>query len=413
MENSKSSLRVGFFIARRYLFSKKSTNVINLISAISVIGVTVATMAMVVVMSVFNGFSDLVATFFTAFDPQLEIVPTTGKTVAADSPELMEIRKMDQVEVATECVQDQALAIYGDRQAMVVVKGVEDNFTQLTRINDICYGEGTFDLHAADIQYGTPGIRLAQTLGMPARYDGYLYVYAPRRTGQIDLTNPMDGFVVDSLISPGVVFCVQQGKYDKNHIITSLGFARMLFQCDGELSSLEIKLKPGSDIAAVKQEMQRICGDRFRVMDRYEQQEDTFSIMKIEKLMGYIFLTFILVVACFNIIGSLSMLIIDKKQDVETLRSLGARQSLIRCIFIFEGWLISIIGAILGVALGLLLCLLQQQCGIVTLGQSSGAFVVDAYPVSVHYSDVLIVFLTVVAVGFVSVLYPTRIRKGR
>lgn len=413
MEKNKSNLRVAFFIARRYLFSKKSTNVINIISAISVIGVMVATMAMVVVMSVFNGFSDLVATFFTTFDPQIEIRPTSGKTVAADSPALMEIKRMDDVEVATECVQDQALAIYGDRQAMVIIKGVEDNFTQLTRINDICYGDGAFDLHAADLQYGTPGIRLAQSLGMPARYDGYLNVYAPRRNGQIDMSNPMEGFVVDSLISPGVVFCVQQGKYDKNYIITSIHFARMLFQCDGEISSLALKLKSGSDIAAVKQNIQAVCGDQFRVLDRYEQQEDTFNIMKIEKLMGYIFLTFILVVACFNIIGSLSMLIIDKKQDVETLRSLGARQSLLRCIFIAEGWLISIIGAVFGVILGLLLCLLQQQYGIVSLGQSSGSFVVDAYPVSVHYSDVLVVFLTVIAVGFISVLYPTRIKKSR
>ncbi len=403
-----NSARVSFFIARRYLFSKKSTNVINLISAISVIGVMVATMAMVVVLSVFNGFSDLVATFFTAFDPQLEIVPTTGKTVAADNPALMEIRKMDEVEVATDCVQDQALAIYDDNQAMVVIKGVDDNFTQLTKINDICYGDGTFELRAADLQYGTPGIRLAQSLNMPARYPGYLHIYAPRRTGQIDISNPLDGFVVDSLISPGVVFCVQQGKYDKNHIITSISFARMLFQCDGELTNLEIKLKPGSDIPAVKKKMQAICGDSFRVMDRYEQQEDTFSIMKIEKLMGYIFLTFILVVACFNIIGSLSMLIIDKKKDADTLRSLGARDSLIRRIFIFEGWLISIIGAILGVGLGLLLCLLQQQFGLVSLGESSGSFVIDAYPVSVHYVDVIIIFLTVLAVGFVSVLYPIK-----
>ncbi len=413
MENNKSRLGVSFFIARRYLFSKKSTNVINLISAISVIGVMVATMAMVVVLSVFNGFSDLVATFFTAFDPQLEIVPTTGKTVAADCPELVEIRKLNEIDVTTECVEGQALAIYGDRQAMVVIKGVDDNFTQLTRINDICYGDGTFDLHAADLQYGTPGIRLAQTLGMPARYDGYLHVYAPRRNGQLDLSNPLDGFVVDSLLSPGVVFCVQQGKYDKNHIITSIGFARMLFQCDGELSSLEIKLKKGVDVTSAKKKMQAICGDKFRVLDRYEQQEDTFNIMKIEKFMGYIFLTFILVVACFNIIGSLSMLIIDKKKDVDTLRSLGARDSLIKQIFIFEGWLISIIGAILGVGCGLLLCLLQQQYGIVSLGDSSGSFVVDAYPVSVHYADVAIVFLTVVAVGFVSVLYPVKFRTKR
>ncbi len=413
MENNKHRMGVSFFIARRYLFSKKSTNVINIISAISVIGVTVATMAMVVVLSVFNGFSDLVATFFTAFDPQIEVVPTTGKTVAADSPALVEIRKLPEVDVATECVEGQALAVYGDRQAMVTVKGVEDNFTQLTRINDICYGDGVFDLQAADLQYGTPGIRLAQTLGMPARYDGYLRVYAPQRNGQIDLSNPLDGFVVDSLLSPGVVFCVQQGKYDKDHIITSINFARMLFQCDGELSNLEIKLKSGTDINAVKKKMQDICGDKFRVMDRYEQQEDTFKIMKIEKFMGYIFLTFILVVACFNIIGSLSMLIIDKKNDIATLRSLGARDSLVKRIFIFEGWLISIIGAILGVGLGLLLCFLQQRYGLVSLGESSGSFVVDAYPVSVHYADVAVVFLTVVAVGFVSVLYPVRFRKHK
>lgn len=404
----RRGLGVSFFIARRYLFSKKSTNVINLISAISVVGVTVATMAMVVVMSVFNGFSDLVATFFTAFDPQIEIVPTKGKTVAADDPILMQIRQMDEVDVTTECVEDQALAIYGDRQAMVVVKGVEESFTKLTRIKDICYGEGQFELQAADLQYGTPGIRLAQTLGMPARYDGFLRIYAPQREGQIDLSDPLNGFVVDSLISPGVVFCVQQGKYDKSHIITSIAFARMLFQCDGELSSLEIKLKHGADLATVKKKMQDICGAKYRVMDRYEQQEETFNIMKIEKFMGYVFLTFILVVACFNIIGSLSMLIIEKKKDADTLRSLGARDSLIRQIFIFEGWLISIIGAILGVALGLLLCLVQQQYGIVSLGQSSGAFVVDAYPVSVHYGDVVIIFLTVIAVGFVSILYPIK-----
>ncbi len=401
-------MNTSLFIARRYLFSKKSTNVINVISGISVVGVMVATMALVVVLSVFNGFSDLVATFFTAFDPQLEVVPATGKTVAADNPVIVEIKNMDEVEMTTECVQDQALAIYNDHQAMVNIKGVEDNFEQLTHINSLLYGDGTFSLHAADLQYGIPGIRLAQTMGMPARFGGYMHIYAPKRNGQLDITNPMDGFVTDSLMSPGVVFCVQQGKYDRNYILTSISFARMLFQCDGELSSLEIKLKPGTNLEAAKQKMQDVAGSQFRVLDRYEQQEDTFNIMKIEKFMAYIFLTFILVIACFNIIGSLSMLIIDKRQDAETLRSLGARDSLIKRIFIFEGWLISIIGAVLGVGLGLALCLVQQQWGIVSLGESSGSFVVDAYPVSVHYSDVLAVFITVIVVGFVSVLYPVR-----
>lgn len=401
-------MNTSFYIARRYLFSKKSTNVINVISGISVVGVTVATMALVVVLSVFNGFSDLVATFFTAFDPQLQIVPATGKTAKADDKVLMDIRALDEVEVATECVEDQALAIYGDRQAMVKVKGVDDNFAQLTHINDIIYGPGTFSLHAADLHYAIPGIRLAQAMDMSANFQGNLYLYAPHRTGQLDIANPLDGFVVDSLISSGVVFCVQQGKYDRDYLLTSVEFARMLFECDGELTSLELKLKPGTDIAALQRKIQAMAGDRFRVMDRYEQQAETFNIMKVEKLMAYIFLTFILIVACFNIIGSLSMLIIDKRQDAETLRSLGARDSMIKKIFMFEGWLISIIGAVIGVGLGLLLCLLQQQFGLVSLGQSSGSFIIDAYPVSVHYSDVLIVFLTVIVVGFLSVLYPVQ-----
>lgn len=401
------------YIARRYLFSKKSTNIINVISAISVIGVTVATMAMVVVMSVFNGFSDLVATFFTAFDPQIAVVPTKGKTCSANDPVIEKIKHMDIIDIASESIEDQALAIYGDQQAMVHIKGVDDNFEKMSHIRDICYGDGLFDLHAADLQYGIPGIRLAQQLNMPARYQGYLYIYAPNREEQLDMMNPMDGFMVDSLISPGVVFAVQQGKYDKDYVLTSIEFARTLFQREGQLSKLELKLKQGVSIADAKKQIQQIAGNNFHVLDRYEQQADTFNIMKIEKLMAYFFLTFILVVACFNIIGSLSMLIIDKQKDAATLRALGARDSLIKRIFLFEGWMISIIGAILGVALGLLLCLLQQQFGLVSLGQSSGAFVVDAYPVSVHYSDVLLIFITVIIVGFISVLYPVRYATQR
>jgi len=400
--------RVSFYIAERYFFSRKRTNIINVISGISVVGVAVATMAMVVVMSVFNGFSDLVATFFTAFDPQLKVVPAAGKTVAADNPKLKAVRELDFVDLTSETVEDQALAIYGDRQAMVKIKGVDDNFEKLTKIDELCYGEGIYELHAADLQYGIVGIRLANTLGMSANWRHFLHIYAPNRTGQLDLMNPMEGFVVDSLLSPGVVFCVQQGKYDKNYILTSLSFARMLFQCDGELSALEVKLKPGTNVSSAKAEIESIVGEEFSVLDRYEQQADTFNIMKIEKLMAYIFLTFILVVACFNIIGSLTMLIIDKKEDAETLRALGARESLIRQIFILEGWMISIAGAIIGVLTGLALCLAQQQFGIVSLGEQSGAFVIDAYPVSVHYGDVALIFFTVIIIGFLSVLYPVR-----
>lgn len=402
-----------FFVARRYLFSKKKTHVINVISFISVVGVAVATMALVVVMSVFNGFQDLVANLFTNFDPQLKVMPVMGKTAASDDPVLTKIRHLPQVDVATESLQDMALAVYQGKQAMVTVKGVDDNFANLTHITEILYGDGQFQLHTANLDYGTPGIRLAQTLGTGANWQGYLRIYAPRREGQLDMSNPQDGFVVDSLISSGVVFAVNQGKYDKNYILTSIGFARRLFGQQGRLSALELRLKPDADFNAAKRRIQQIAGSRFVVKDRYEQQADTFKIMQIEKLMAYIFLTFILIVACFNIIGSLSMLIIDKRDDAVTLRNLGATDRQITRIFLFEGRMISVFGALLGIGLGLLLCLLQQQFGFVRMGDADGSYIVNAYPVSVHYLDVLIIFVTVIVAGWLSVWYPVRYLSKR
>ncbi len=397
-----------FYIARRYLFSKKSTHAINVISGISVVGVAVASMALVVTLSVFNGFHDLVASFFTQMDPQLKITPVKGKTASADDPVLKKIRQMPEVEVATECIEEQALAVYGDRQMMVKLKGVEDNFDQLTHIREILEGDGEFELHAADMHYGIPGLGVAYQLGMGYTYQQPLKIFAPRREGQLNMANPTEGFVVDDLYSPGVVFCMKQGKYDKSYILTSLAFTRHLFDLDGQLSSLEIRLKPGSNFERVKEQMQQLAGNQFYVRDRYEQQDDTFRIMKVEKLIAYVFLTFILIIACFNIIGSLSMLIIDKKNDVVTLRNLGATEQQITHIFLFEGRMISFIGALLGIVLGLLLCWLQQQFGIVRLGSSEGSFVVDAYPVSVHPWDIVLIFITVITVGFLSVWYPVR-----
>ena len=397
-----------FFIARRYLFSKKSTHVINVISSISVIGVAVATMALVVTLSVFNGFHDLVATFFTSFDPQLKVMPAEGKTVAADDPILTQIRLLPEIEVATECVEDQALAVYHGRQAMVVIKGVEDNFSQLTHINEILVGDGEFSLHAADLDYGIPGIRLAELLGTGYTYREPMKIYAPRREGQFDMTNPENAFEEDELYSPGVLFNVKQAKYDKDYILTSIGFARRIFDQQGMLSSLELRLTPGSRFNAVKDKVRELCGTKFVVKDRFEQQDDTFKIMKIEKLIAYIFLTFILMVACFNIIGSLSMLIIDKKDDVVTLRNLGASDKQIVRIFLFEGRIISAIGAVIGIVIGLLLCWAQQQFGLVALGSTSGSFIINAYPVSVHPEDIILIFITVLVVGFLSVWYPVR-----
>lgn len=407
-------LNLPFFIARRYLFSKKSTNAINVISIISMVGVAVATMALVIVLSVFNGFHDLVASFFTNFDPQLEVVPVKGKVAAADDAVFMKIRQLPEVDMASECVQDQALAFYNGQQAMVNIMGVDDNFARMTRIQKILYGDGDFSLQAANLEYGVPGIRLAQTLGMGARWDGFLKIYAPQREGQLtDMASPADGFVTDSLISPGVVFAVNQAKYDRDYLITSIAFARRLFFRQGMVSKLMVKLKPGTDLDAAKRKIKNLAEGRFNVLDRFEQHADTFRIMQVEKVLAYLFLSFILVVACFNIIGSLSMLIIEKKKDVQTLRNLGATDRTLTRVFLFEGRMISALGAVVGILLGLLLCWLQQEFGLVPMGDSSGTFVVNAYPVSVHYSDVLIVFITVLAVGWAAAWYPVRYMSRR
>jgi lipoprotein-releasing system permease protein len=398
-----------FYVARRYMFSKKSVGAINVISFISVAGVAVGTMALVIVLSVFNGFHDLVASLFTNFDPQIEVVPVKGKTINADAPELDRIRHLDFVDVATDVVEDQAIAVYGDRQRMVTVMGVDENFDQLTNISDILYGDGDFTLRVANLYFGVPGIRLAQDLGLGARWADYLKIYAPVRRGQLtDLDTPTDGFVVDSLLSPGVVYAVNQNKYDRDRIITSIYFARQLFDQDGMLSSLQLRLKPGTDLSTAKREIKAAAGEKFRVLDRFEQQADTFRIMQIEKVLAYVFLTFILIVACFNIISSLSMLIIDKKNDINTLHNLGANDRQIQSIFLYEGRIISAVGALIGIGLGLALCGLQQAFGFVKMGESSGTFIVNAYPVSVHYWDVLVVFVTVILIGWAASWIPAR-----
>ena len=398
-----------FYVARRYMFSKKSVGAINVISFISVAGVAVGTMALVIVLSVFNGFHDLVASLFTNFDPQIEVVLVKGKTINADAPELDRIRHLDFVDVATDVVEDQAIAVYGDRQRMVTVMGVDENFDQLTNISDILYGDGDFTLRVANLYFGVPGIRLAQDLGLGARWADYLKIYAPVRRGQLtDLDTPTDGFVVDSLLSPGVVYAVNQNKYDRDRIITSIYFARQLFDQDGMLSSLQLRLKPGTDLGTAKREIKAAAGEKFRVLDRFEQQADTFRIMQIEKVLAYVFLTFILIVACFNIISSLSMLIIDKKNDINTLHNLGANDRQIQSIFLYEGRIISAVGALIGIGLGLALCGLQQAFGFVKMGESSGTFIVNAYPVSVHYWDVLVVFITVILIGWAASWIPAR-----
>lgn len=337
-----------FYIARRYLFSKKSHNAINVISAISVCGVALATLALVCTLSVFNGFQDLVASFFTAFDPELKITAVRGKVFDGQDPRVLALKQLPEVAVYSESLEDNAMVQYQGRQAMAVIKGVEDNFDRLTPIDSILFGRGSLTLHDEVADYAIPGIQLLSALGSGIRFLDPLEIYAPKRGAKVNVANPSAAFVSGNLFSSGLVFAVNQEKYDASYILTSLAFARRLFQYDTEVSSVNLRLKPDADIDAVKRKLQDRLGEEFRVQDRYEQQADTYRIMRVEKLISYLFLTFILVIACFNVIGSLSMLIIDKREDVVTLRNLGADDNQIVRIFLFEGRMISFFGAFIG-----------------------------------------------------------------
>lgn len=396
-----------FYMARRYLFAKKKHGAVNIISIVSVCGVALATMALVCTLSVFNGFQEMVEGFFGAFDAELKIVPVKGKVFDPQEECIRQVRSIDGIEIWSETLEENAMVQYKQRQAMVTIKGVEDNFRQLTSIDSLLYGTGEFILSDEQVEYGILGVELIGELGTGIQFIDPLQVYAPKRNVRINIANPSTAFQQEYLFSPGVVFICNQQKYDGHYVLTSLDFARRLFDYDREVSAIEIKLKKGSDTSKIQQEMVQILGDRFRVLNRYEQQADIYRIMEIEKLISYLFLTFILAVACFNVIGSLSMLILDKRDDAETLHRLGADRSLIARIFLCEGHLIALSGAVAGILLGVFLCLLQQKFGLIALG-NNGTFLVDAYPVSVHLTDVLLVLFTVIVIGFLCVWYPVK-----
>lgn len=347
---------------------------------------------------------------FTAFDPELKVTTVNGKVFDAQDERIQALKDLPAIEVFSETLEDNAMVQYQGKQAMVVLKGVEDNFHQLTPIDSILYGRGERVLHDEVADYAIPGVELVSVLGTGIRFLDPLEVYVPKRGAKVNVANPASSFNSSYLHSSGLIFAVNQQKYDASYILTSLSFARKLFQYDTEVSSIDLKLREGSDVNKVKKEITGRLGDEYRVQNRYEQQADTFRIMEIEKLISYFFLTFILLVACFNVIGSLSMLIIEKREDVITLRNLGADDQTISRIFLFEGCLISMLGSLVGIVLGLLLCLAQQEFGWISLGgdSSAGAFVIDAYPVSVHWEDVILVLSTVLVIGTLSVWYPVR-----
>ncbi|HEY5508355.1 MAG TPA: ABC transporter permease [Paludibacter sp.] len=393
-----------FRIARRYLFSKKSHNAINIISGISASGVAIGTMALVCVLSVFNGFESLISDMFSAFDPDLKITLSQGKTFDVNSPELGQVRKLKSVAYFTEVIEENALLRFKDKQMPATVKGVSPDFQKMTRIDSIMY-DGKFMLYDGAFQRAVPGVGVAGILGLGAQFIDPLLIYAPRRSSKINLLRPENSFNQVSTFVSGI-FAVQQLQYDDHYVLVSIDLARDLFEYEKtKVTAIELKLASGVDKDAVQSQIKNILGEKYQVKNRYEQQESFFKIMLIEKWITYLILCFILLIASFNIIGSLSMLIIDKKADIETLRNLGANNQLIKRIFLFEGWMISAVGALVGIGLGGLLCLLQEHFGFLKLGNG---YVVDAYPVVTNFMDMILVFVTVLVMGFLAAYYPVR-----
>lgn len=398
-------MNLSFYIAKRYLFSKKTHNAINIVSIISAAGVCIGTLALVCVLSVFNGFGSLIEDLFSAFDPDLKISLVEGKSFSVNDKEIKALRSMSEIVCFTEVLQENAMFRFKDKQAPGIVKGVSADFEKMTDMKKIIVN-GKYQLEDANFNYGVPGSGLATSLGVAPYFNDPIFIYAPRRNNTVNLANPETSFSLDRVFV-SAVFTVQQPDYDQKMLLVPIKLARDLFQYDSTLvTSVELKISDKIDINFAKEKIANLLGPRFKVLDRYEQQEDYFKIMKVEKWITYLILSFIVLIAIFNIIGSLSMLIIDKKADIATLRSMGASQGLIRNIFLFEGWLISMLGALIGIVLGSALCILQQQFGFITLPYSG--YIIQAYPVKIEVIDVLLVFLTVSIMGFFAAYYPVR-----
>ncbi|WP_280746652.1 ABC transporter permease [Parabacteroides sp. PF5-9] len=394
------------YIARRYLFSKKSHNAINIISMVSVCGVVIATMALVCALSIFNGFDGLVASMFGSFDPELKISPKTGKVFDPSISAVQQIKQLPEITFYSETLSDNALVRYGERQEVAVIKGVDEAFAQVADMEQILV-DGRFVLREDVVDYASLGIGLAFRLGVNVGFVSPLELYVPKRGENINMANPASSLSTEYAFIGGI-YRMNQQVYDDNYMIVPLELARALFRYENEVSAIELKLVAGADLSSVKKQIKNLLGEDFLVHDRYEQQEASFKMMQIEKWMTFLILTFILAIAIFNIVGSLSMLMIEKKEDVRTLRNMGADEPLIRRIFLFEGWMISGFGALIGIILGVILCILQQELGLIRLGQSAEAFIVDAYPVQIVFSDILIVFITVLGIGFLAAWYPVR-----
>jgi lipoprotein-releasing system permease protein len=396
-------VKLSLYIAKRYLFAKKSRNAINVISSISVAGVTVGTMALIIVLSVFNGLESLVRSIFNTFDPDLKITPVAGKTFIPDSASLSLLSNINGVACYSLCVEENALLRYGEKQYVATIKGVDENYAQVTGIDSSMWDGGFILRSEQGRPYAVPGIGIANYLGMRVNFITPLNIYVPKRTGGTDL-NPEDAFIRNYILLSGI-YQVEQ-EYDSKYVFIPIDFARELLEYKSEVTSLEIKFENDANESAVQKDVVRLFGKGFIVRNKYEQQEIFYKVMRSERIVIFFILTLILIIASFSIIGSLTMLIIEKERDIEILRSLGADNTLIRKIFIFEGWLISIIGAIAGILLGFAVCWIQQKYGILRL--QSDSLIVNAYPVVMKIKDFIIVPVTVLVIGFWAAWYPVR-----
>lgn len=390
-------------IALRYLFAKKSQNIINIISMISALGVMVGTAALLIVLSVFNGLNSYISSLFGGFDPDLRIEAVEGKAFDPDSAMIERIMAVEGVEAASFYLVDNALIKADRRQMPAMIMGVDRNYSRATNIDSITT-EGTpinGTLHGCSLGY-----ILAQQLGVhPASFSNQITVFAPKRKGQINTAMPDRSFVQKMMNVTGV-FTVLQAEYDANYLITDIGTARELFCYTGdEASAVAVRCAHGADCNTVATALQHAVGSEFRILDKWQQHASFFKMMKVEKFMAYLILAFIIVIAAFNIIGSLSMLIFEKKESIFVLKSMGATRSLVTRVFLFEGWLVSVGGVLIGLVLGVLLVLLQQHFGLITFG-SEETYILNSYPVELQLSDLVVVFATVVVVGIVAAVYP-------
>jgi lipoprotein-releasing system permease protein len=397
-------LNFPFYIARRYLVAKKSHNAINIISYISVLGVTTGTMALVVILSVFNGFDSLVRSLINSFNPDLKIELTEGKTFKPDSSLIQQLRQTPGVYDLSLILEDKALVRYDEQQTIAEVRGVDEHYINITGLDSMMV-EGEYALYRQDEPFAVIGRGIRIYLNVMLLSPRQMSLYVPRRSSDIS-TDPLHALNRKYLSVSGV-FSIEQD-YDLRYIIVPIDFASELFEYGkGEISTIELKLVPGAGSSKVQQRVKEIMGSKFRVLDRYQQNEVFYKTMQAEKWAIFLILVFILLVASFNVIGTLTMLMLEKKKDVDTLSNLGADKSLLKKIFMLEGWMISATGAVLGTLLGLLICWVQMRFGIVKL-QGSGSFIIDSYPVVVKASDVLLTLVAVIVIGYLAAWYPIR-----